>query len=122
MKKKEMKRLCTGMTVSDLRKDIRTLEKGKKAPKKCYLCKRREGDKSVLLTPDEKKPYALPKITLVPVQRRVTEDWVFDYFLCWECALLVGLHAKPIGQKRRPQSEKLPAQFLPAGPAKGYYS
>ncbi len=93
MKKKEMKRLCTGLTISDLRKDIRAMEKGKKAPKKCYLCKRPEGDKSVLLTPDVKKPYVTPKITLFPVQRRVTEDWVFDYFLCWECALLVGLRA-----------------------------
>jgi hypothetical protein len=45
MKKKEMKRLCTGLTISDLMKDIKALEKGKKAPKKCYLCKRREGAK-----------------------------------------------------------------------------
>ncbi|HSB06202.1 MAG TPA: hypothetical protein VLK23_13510 [Thermodesulfobacteriota bacterium] len=122
MKKKEMRRLCTGMTMSELRKDIKAMEKGKKAPKKCYLCKRPEGDKSVVLTPDEKEPFVLAKIPLFPVERRVTKDWVFEYYLCWECALLVGFEARPIGQKKRTQAEKGPAQFLPAGPAKSFYS
>ncbi len=98
------------------------MEKGKKASKKCYLCKRSEEDHSVVLTPGEKEPYVLAKIALHTVQRKVTKDRVFDYFLCLGCALLVGLMAKPVGQKKRTQSKKGPTQFFPAGRAPEFYS
>lgn len=120
---KEIRRCCTGMTISEVKKEIRAVKKGKKSPKRCYLCKRSEGDKSVVLAPDEKEPYVLAKISLHPVQRKVTKDWVFDYFLCWECAVLMGLRAKPVAQKKCTQGRNQGSpQFLPAGPAGGYYS
>jgi hypothetical protein len=32
---------------------------------------------------------------------------MFDFLLCWECALLVGLRAKPaVPQKKRAQAKK----------------
>ena len=100
------------------------MERGKKSPKKCYLCKRSEGDKSVVLTPDEKEPYVLAKIALIPVQRKATREWVFDYFLCWECAVLVGLRSKgPLLKEKsaRKKGQVLPG-VLPAGPPPDFYS
>jgi hypothetical protein len=119
---KEIRRVCTGLSKEELKKEIRAMEKGKKAPKKCYLCKRPENGTAVLLTPDAKEPYAFATIPLVPVHRKIAGGHTFIFLLCWECALLVGHRARTIGQKRRTQSEKVPAQFLPAGPAKDYYS
>ena len=122
-KGKELRRFCTGMTISEVKKEIKVIEKGKKAPKRCYLCKRAEGDKSVVVAPDDKKePYFLAEIVLLPVQRKITKDWMFEYFLCWECAVLLGLKTKPDGQKKRTESEKAPVQFLPAGPTPDFYS
>ena len=118
---KEIRRWCTGMTVSEVKEEIKAFRKGRKAPKKCYLCKRPEGSKSVVLTANKREPYVLAKIALLPVQRKITRDWVFDYFPCWECAVLVGFKPKSNGERKRAQSEG-PAQFLPAGPAPDYYS
>jgi hypothetical protein len=123
MKKKEVRRWCTGMTKEELMKEMKALEKGTNHVEKCYLCKRPENDTAVLLTPDEKEPYALTKITLIPVHREIAGGHTFIYFLCWECALLVGLRAKPVGQKEVTLKEKQsPTQFLPAGPAPDFYS
>jgi hypothetical protein len=119
---KELRRFCTGMTVPEVKKEIRAMQKGKKAPKKCYLCKRSEGDKSVILTPDQKEPYFLAEIALLPIQRNITKDWAFDYLLCWECAVLLGLKTRPDGLKKGTQSKKVPTQFLPPGPATDLYS
>jgi hypothetical protein len=49
---------------------------------------------------------------------------MFDFLLCWECALLVGLSAKPVvPQKERAQAKKQdPTQLLPADPAGDFYS
>lgn len=122
MKKKEIRRCCTGLTEEEVKKEMEALGKGKKTPNRCYLCKRPEGGKSVLLAPDEKGPvYA--KIGLVPVHREITGGRTFIYFLCWECALLVGLRAKTVGQKKGTQTKNQgPGQILPAGPAGDFYS
>lgn len=124
MKKKEIRRCCTGLTEEEVKKEIKALEKGKKTPKKCYLCKRPEGGMSVVLTPDEKEPFFYAKIALVPVKRKATEDWVFDYFLCWECAVLVGLPPKgPLLREKNARTRgKEFSGLLPAGPASDFYS
>jgi hypothetical protein len=122
--KKDIRRCCTGLTISDVKKEVKGLKKGKKTPKKCYLCKRPEGGRSVLLTSDEKHPFVYARIALIPVERRVTEGRVFDYFLCWECALLVGLRSKgPLLRKKndRTREQEFPG-LLPAGPAPDFYS
>ena len=95
----------------------KALKKGKKTPKKCYLCKRPEGGMSVVLTPDQKEPFFYAKIALVPVERKGTKDWVFDYFLCWECAVLVGLRPKGplLREKNRPDK----GAEIPWTPASG---
>ncbi len=50
------------MTISDVKREIKAMQKCKKAPKKCYLCKGADGDESVVLAPDEKERYVLAKI------------------------------------------------------------
>ena len=115
-KTKELRRFCTGMTISEVKKEIKDMQKGKKAPHRCYLSKRPEGGKSVVIAPDQKEdPYFLAEIALLPVQRKITKDWAFDYLLCWECAVLLGL-------KTVAQPEKVPSHFIPAGPGPDLYS
>ena len=121
-KGKELRRFCTGMTIAEVKKEIKGRQKGKAAPHRCYLCKRSEGDKSVIVAPDQKEPFFLAEIALILVHRKITKDWAFDYFLCWECAVLLGLKTKPDGQKKGTHPEKIPAQFLTAGPAQDLYS
>ncbi len=120
MKKKEIRRCCTGMTDKDFMKNLKKLDKVENIPKKCYLCKREEGSTSVLVTDSDEKPFIFYKLNLNLLERKMPRDVVFEYYMCLECAALVGIKVKPPFPVRT-QKYWLP-KSLPAGPTPDYYS
>ena len=119
MEKKGIRRLCTGMTRDELKKNIKAFEKGKKSVRRCYLCKRPEGSQSILLTLDKDEPLSWP-VKLNLIKRKVSDDFAFEYYICLECAVLVGMKSNTIFPAKI-KKYRLPIGF-PAGPAPDYYS
>ena len=111
MKRKVLRKCCTGMTLQEFKTKMKAIDKGKKhLPKKCYLCKRPEGSRSVLIGGTENEAFTLPKLTLWQVNRPVAKDWILDYYLCFECAILVGIDpprsGRPFEMEERGEGHK----------------
>ena len=99
-------------------------EEGQKDPQKVLSLQETRGRHVDCFDSRCEGAFFYAKIALVPVERRATKDWVFDYFLCWECAVLVGLRPKgPLLREKnaRTKGQEFPG-LLPAGPAPDFYS
>jgi len=76
--------------------EMRTMEfveeQGIKPPevKACYLCKREEGEESVLLPEADDETIHLPLIKLRLYEVDMTDGVKFGYWLCNECAVLLS--------------------------------
>jgi hypothetical protein len=99
MKKITLRKCCTGMTLQEFKREMKAIDKGRKhSSKKCYLCKRPGDSTSVLLGATENDAFTFPKLTLWQVNRPVTKDWILDYYLCFECAILIGIEPPHSGR------------------------
>ena len=92
--------LVTGITENQWADEMKMLdfveEQGIKAPsiRTCYLCKREEGEKSLLLYEDTVEKIILHPIELSPCEIKFGGGVTYSYLLCIECALLLDVMDK----------------------------
>ena len=89
--------IVVGMTLDELSNELKQIhhaELERMAPevrKRCYLCKRRNGDESILLQ-DGSKEIRTGKVRIEPTEIDLGEGGILVYHLCLECSwLLTGL-------------------------------
>jgi hypothetical protein len=96
VRKKKALVIVTGKTKQQMIDEIKTTEfveeQGIPAPKvkACYLCRREEGEESVLLRDGEVDSIHTPVIKLRLYKTKVTVGMEFGYWLCNECAILLS--------------------------------
>ncbi|MCR4393049.1 MAG: hypothetical protein NUV31_01610 [Dehalococcoidales bacterium] len=100
-KKKKINMIVTGLTMKELEKEARALDEAEKAgidmpdPKpQCYLCKRQEGEKSILISENEKDQVSLAEINLMEILVDMGDGSTFKYLICQECELLLSEMAR----------------------------
>ena len=95
-KKKRSLIIVTGKTKRQMIDETRTMEfveeQGIRPPevKGCYLCKREEGEESVLLPEGGDETIHLPPIKLRLYEVDMVDGVRFGYWLCNECAVLLS--------------------------------
>ena len=95
-KKKKRLIIVTGKTKRQMIDEMRTMgfvEKQGIQPvevKGCYLCKREEGEETVLLPEGDDETIHLPPIKLRLYEVDMTDGVRFGYWLCNECAVLLS--------------------------------
>ena len=91
MAKKEKVVFCTGLTEQEFVNELKQQKKGKHTPPRCYICKRKAGEKAISVI-DGADKLAMPKLRF--------DDWVsviedddrimkFKFRICQECMLLL---------------------------------
>jgi len=97
---KPRKIIVTGKTEQQWIDEMKVLELsqefGTKKPstRKCYLCKRAEGENSLGLVEDNEDEVILDPIELSPCEIIFGGGVTFSYLLCIECALLLHVMDK----------------------------
>ncbi len=92
--------LVTGKTEHQLVDEMKMLEfaeeQGIKTPsiRTCYLCKREEGENSLLIYEDNIEKIILNPIELSPCEIEFGGGVTYSYLLCIECALLLDIMDK----------------------------
>ncbi len=87
--------LVTGLTENQWADELRMLEyveeQGLKGPsmRKCYLCKREEGENSLKIYEDNVEEISLAPIELHSCEITLGGGITFSYLLCMECTLLL---------------------------------
>ncbi len=88
--------VVTGKTKKQMFDELRTMEFLEKEgiqtsrAKACYLCKRKEGETSVLLALENEDTVHLPAINLRLYEFDMGREVTFGYWLCNECAVLLS--------------------------------
>jgi len=84
--------ILTGMKEQELQKDIKQYEATGKKQHQCYLCKRTEGEASVVFDMGE-KAFFRNTVDLFPVIRQLDKTDLV-YRLCSECMMLLKINDK----------------------------
>ena len=83
--------IATGLTVTEAKKEIKQHERDRRSTSpRCYHCRRQEGERSLVLDELNEKAFS-HEVTLDQVIRQVGNTTLI-YNLCFECAVLLGLH------------------------------
>ncbi len=100
-KQKKINMIVTGLTMKELEREARALDDAEKAginlpdPKpQCYLCKRQEGEKSILISENEKDQVSVAEIGLMEIMVDMGDGSTFKYLICQECELLLSEMAR----------------------------
>ena len=86
-----MKFLSTGMTLDQAKQEEKKISEGMTFKPQCYICKRRLGDKTVLI--EEGGKSMIGEILITNIIRKIkTDDEEIDaeFLLCSECRALLG--------------------------------
>lgn len=89
---------ATGLTVEGVLQENKKMEMGLGTDQCCYVCKRRAGQESAVVSigksPDDKMGLVNLPIKLTPYVRKMNlnedQDIEIFYLLCMECRLLIG--------------------------------
>lgn len=88
----KMKVVVTGLTEEEFKKQLEDMKHGKSYRKRCYICKREEGQKVILIDEErvikeEKEPFLNPPLVLEQFEMVFEED-VFEFSVCIVCMAL----------------------------------
>ncbi|GAI71692.1 unnamed protein product [marine sediment metagenome] len=90
----EKKILLTGLTFEQHKTLFNITERGGDPPRRCYLCKRSENDKSLNIIYDNEEPtFSESDIVLHLITRKV-ENLTFHYNVCTDCAILLEIQSE----------------------------
>lgn len=86
---------CTGKTKNEWSEELKVIEAGKKkVPKRCYLCRRAEGDIAINVkvnTEDEDDAIMMREIHLKKIARTFRKSgFTFEFEVCSDCVILLN--------------------------------